>query len=403
MFTSKSGFIFVFFGSILSSSSVFADTSPAEVLNESWDFVCPGTSDSGSDLEARCDEIGGGTIGGIEAGTGNNAGVSTGVGNSTTYLDRHHKKAIEERQEKLKKQGAAGDILSGERLGFFSSGKLTEIDRKDTVLETGYDSDVLGFTVGMDYIFSEKFVAGLAVGYSDTDLDYNGNVGSSDYESVSVLTYANFSVNDDFSIDGYLGWTGIDYDLTRNISYAITPCCNQSIPPVNTVANADATANKILAGLNFSYSLSYDALKVTPLIKLDYSGSFIDSYAESGGDGLALRYQDQNIQSFKSTLGFDTSYAVSVPWGVILPRVKAGYVHEFLDQRRTIHASFVQDATNYDLQFSTDKPDRDYFVIGGGISAVLTHSVQLFVDYQRVEGHRYFNSYTVSGGVRAAF
>ena len=92
-----------------------------------------------------------------------------------------------------------------------------------------------------------------------------------------------------------------------------------------------------------------------------------------------------------------------MPWGVLIPKIKAGYVHEFLNNRRAISVSFVEDASSTKLHFDTVKPDRDYVVICGGISSVLTHSVQMYVDYERIEGHRYLNSYTVSGGVRVAF
>lgn len=387
-------------GAGLASNSV-ADTSPADVFNNAWATVCSNTL--GAELRQRCDENNlGGLLGipangGAAAGAGGNGGVSSGIGNSTVMSDQYNKKALEERKEKLKQEGAAGDILSGERLGFFASGTQTEIDRKDTTLEAGYDSDISGFTVGMDYIFSEKFVSGIAVSYADTNLDYNGNGGSSDSESVSVLTYANYNVNDHFSIDGYLGWSGVDFDLGRNISYIGTAV------NVNTSTTADAEADKVLAGLNFTYNLSYDALQLNPMLRLDYSGTYIDDYSESGGAGLAMKYQSQDIQSFKSTLGFDTTYAVSAPWGVVLPRIQAGYVHEFLNERRTVHASFIQDTGNFDLQFETDKPDRDYFVIGAGVSTVLAHSAQLFVNYERIEGNRYMNSYTVSGGVRVSF
>ena len=395
MLDNKRVLVFGVFSLNLISSSVVAEKSPGQVLDESWEYVCPNAI-RGSELEARCAGIGGGNNAGIEAGIGNNAGVSSGVGNSTVYNDRRNKKIVEERQDKLKQQRAAGDILSEERLGFFVSGKLNETERENTVLESGYESDMQGVTVGVDYFFTNDFVAGLSVDYMSTDLDYSADAGSSDYESVSVIAYANHRVTNEFSIDGYVGWTGVDYDLKRKISYDLTCGCDV----VNATASSDEDANKVLAGMSFFYTLSKDALSVTPLLRLNYSGTFLDSYTESGGDGYALDYENQEIQSFESLLGLDASYAASFSWGVLLPRIKAGYVHQFLDQRRTIHASFVQDAGSYDLEFKTDKPDRDYFVFGGGISAILAHGVQFFVDYERVEGHRYINSYTVSGGVR---
>ncbi len=396
-------FLYIFSGVILTGGSAFAAETPGYIFQNAWANVC---SNAGSDLTARCTENNlDGTSqslgnGGVAAGTGNNGGIISGVGNSTIISDQYNKKSIDERRKKLKQQGAAGDVFSAEKLGFFTSGLNTEIDRKNTTLETGYNSDILGFTVGMDYIFSEKLVSGIAVSYSDTNLNYNSNAGNSDYESVSVLSYANYNVNNHLSMNGYVGWTGIDLKLGRNISYA---AASGGGIAVNTASSADANENKVLAGLSFDYAQYYNALTLTPRLKLDYSGTYIDSYTESGGRGFALKYQSQDIQSFKSNLGLDASYAVSIPWGVVLPRIQAGYVHEFLDHRRTIHASFVQDPGNFDLQFETDSPDRDYFVIGGGVSAVLAHSMQLFVNYERVEGNRYINSYTVSGGVRIGF
>jgi len=376
------------------SNSVFAVASPEDVFVDAWAVLCTGQGSSGSDLDILC---GSGVLTGGSAGVaaaGNNGGVFSGTGNSTLNSDRHNKKSLEERKKAIKKLGAAGDIFSAERLGFFASGRLTEIDRADTVLEKGYDSDVHGFNVGMDYIFNEQFVAGITVGYTDTDLDYNRNAGDTNNESVSVLVFANYNLTDNFIIDGYLGWTGIDFDQRRRIS---------GFAGLNTFALSAPTANKFLSGLNLSYVQSFGALQITPLIKLDYSGTYIDGYTETTGSGLALRFKHQDIQSFKSHLGFDTSYAISVPWGVLLPRVQGSYVHEFLDQRRTISATFVQDVTGTSLNFQTDKPDRDYFIIGGSVSTVLTQSIQMFVDYERIEGHRYLNSYTVSGGVRVGF
>ncbi len=398
MFKSKFNFFPIVWLAVLFSHSVQADISPGQVLDNSWASVCPNAA-AGSELATRCARLNGGSSAGIEAGTGNNASTSSGTGNSTIYSDRQHKRSIEQRLEKLKQKRAAGDILSGERLGFFASGKMTEIERENTVLESGYESDTHGFTVGGDYFFSDQFVAGLAVGYSDTDLDYSHNAGYVDYESISVLSYANYRLTNNFIVDGYAGWTGVDYDIKRNIVYNLTCGCDV----INSTARSDTEADKVLAGLNFAYAFNYSAFELTPMLKLDYSGTFIESFKEKGGSGLAMKFDNQNIQSFRSTLGFDSTYSFSFPWGILIPRIKAGYIHEFLNKRRTIHASFVQDTSNYNLMFKTDKPDRDYFVLGGGISTVLTHSIQLFVDYERIEGNRYLNNYTVSGGVRIAF
>ncbi len=370
----------------------------AEAMNESWSAGVCENAERGSELAERCEGVNGGNDAGPEAAAGNNTSFSSSLGNAAHLSDEYQKDRVKKRLQELEAE-SAGDILDTERLGFFASGKTTQTDRITTRFETGHDSDLVGATIGVDYFFTDKLVAGIALGYSDTDVVSYNNSGRTDLDAISTLAYANYAVTDDFSVDGYVGWTGIDYDITRNISYNLTCGCDT----ITSTARGQTNADKINAGIGASYRWNYDALSITPHLKLDYTGIFIDGYTETGGAGLALNYQEQEIQSLKTTAGIDFSYAISIPWGVIVPNASAAYVHEFSDNSRTIHTSFVQDTSSYDIAFDTDKPDRDYMVMSAGVSAVLPHGVQLFVDYERVELHRYIDSYTVSGGVRVGF
>jgi uncharacterized protein YhjY with autotransporter beta-barrel domain len=368
----------------------------SDAMNASWTAgVCANAT---GELEARCAGVSGGTAAGPEAAAGNNTATSSSVGNAAFLSDKHQRDTVEERLEELKEMSGRG-VLDTERFGFFVSGKTTQTERITTVFENGYDSDLASATIGMDYFFTDKFVAGFAVGYSGTDVTFSNNDGDTFLDAANTLFYANYAVNDDFSVDGYVGWSGIDYDITRNISYSLTCGCDS----VNSVATAQTTADKATAGLAATYRFAYQSLSILPRLKFDYIGTFIDGYTEQGGDGLALKYKDQDIHSFKSELGIDLNYAVSTAWGVFVPYTYAGYVHEFSNDSRTIHTSFVEDASAYDIAFDTDNPDRDYMLISAGMSTVLPHGVQLFIDYERVELHKYIDSYTVSGGVRVGF
>lgn len=375
----------------------------AEAMNESWTAGVCENAEQGSELADRCAGVLGGAEAGPTAASGNNTAISSSLGNAAHLSDKHHKDRVKKRLEELEEK-SAGDILDLERFGFFASGKTTQTDRITTRFEIGHDSDLVGATIGMDYFFTDKLVAGFALGYSDTDVVSYNEAGRTDLDAISTLFYASYAVTDDFMVDGYVGWTGIDYDITRNISYTAT-CCNgrRVTDVVNSSATAQTNADKISAGIAASYRWNYDALSVIPRLKLDYTGTFIDGYTETGGAGLALNYQEQEIQSLKMETGVDVNYAISIPWGVIIPNASAAYVHEFSDNSRTIHTSFVQDTSAYNIAFDTDKPDRDYMVMSAGMSAVLPHGIQLFVDYERVELHRYIDSYTVSGGVRVGF
>lgn len=372
----------------------------ANAMNASWNAGVCRNAIAGSELAARCAAVNGGADAGPEAAAGNNTAISSSVGNAA-FLSNNQKDTAGKRLEELK-EVSGRSVLDTERFGFFVSGKTTQADRINTYFETGYKSDLSGATVGMDYFFTDKLVAGFAAGYTGTDIRSYNNGGSSSLNAVNTLTYANYAVTDDLSVDGYAGWSGIDYDITRNINYVLSCGC-EGINGIHGTATAKTHADQASAGAAASYRFSYQGLSILPRLKFDYIGTFIDGYTEKGGSGLALKYQDQEINSLKSEAGVNLNYAVSTPWGVLVPHAYAGYVHEFSNNNRTIHTSFAQDASSYDIAFSTDKPDREFMLVSTGVSAVLAHSTQLFIDYERIELHKYINSYTVSGGIRVGF
>jgi len=378
---------------------------PEDAMKASWPTVCSDTTKLGSELSDVCVTNGLGT-----GGTASDSSTATSavLGNVANLSDKNQKDKVEGRLEELKEKSSGGtvSILDSERLGFFITGNTTQTQRITTDFGTGYESDDGGFIVGIDYFITNKWVAGFSVGYSNTDLTFNGDAGSTELDSVNTLLYTSYAVTDAFSLDGYLGWTGIEYDMARNVVFDVSCGCSSTFLGRTTGKTA---ANKVTTGLTAAYGFNLHSLAINPKLKLDYAGTFIDEFSEQEDpnniSGVALKYQDQDIHSLKTELGVDLDYAFSTEWGVILPHVGLSYVHEFLNDSRTIHTSFVQDlnTTPYDMAFVTDDPDRDYMVFSTGISTVLSRGIQIFLNYERVDLHKYIESYSVSGGVRVGF
>lgn len=373
-----------------------------DAMNAQWDNICNGAGDPQGSLLDQCRSISPPDQSlppNSGPGVGSNTGTSTGLANSAHLSDSQHKKAITDRITQLKNESTASSSII-ERLGFFINGKTTQTNQIDTPFENGSDSSLGGFIIGVDYFFTDKFLAGFAVGYSNTDIDFIGG-SHTELDSVSTLFYANYALTNDLSIDGYAGWTGGEFDIRRNFSYPESCVCDANVAMTATSASATTHSDKALAGIGIAYNINIDALAITPRARFQYTETFIDGYAEQGGDGLALRYQDQNITTLQTEAGVDASYAFSFSWGALLPRVGVSYVHEFSNDSRLIHTSFVLDASNIDMAFNTNNPERDYMLTAFGVSAVLPHGIQLFIDYERVDLHRYFDeSYTVTGGFR---
>src|SRR4030095_3026638 len=94
------------------------------------------------------------------------------------------------------------------------------------------------------------------------------------------------------------------------------------------------------------YDLRLGAFAATPYARMDFFHLEINGYTESGADGLNLKINKQNTESLLSVLGTRLSYAVSMPFGVLVPQIRGEWRHELLNDQRSIRAQFVNDPLN---------------------------------------------------------
>jgi uncharacterized protein with beta-barrel porin domain len=137
----------------------------------------------------------------------------------------------------------------------------------------------------------------------------------------------------------------------------------------------------------------------------------IDAYREHGADPFNLSIRSQNVKSLTTSFGGQVTYAISTPWGVLSPLVRSEWVHEYEGNSRRVVGSFTTtpatsaaplvSGTVFEVQ--TGNPDRDYFRLGGGLSATLKAGISAFVYYEAVLGITNFTSNTFYGGVRFGF
>src|SRR4029453_8803760 len=115
------------------------------------------------------------------------------------------------------------------------------------------------------------------------------------------------------------------------------------------------------------YDFVVGAWTFTPLARLEFTGLHIDSYNETGADGLNLRVATQKLYSLVSALGGQVGYAFSVPFGVLVPQVAAEWRHEWLNNG-SIRAAYAFDPFNVFFSLPRDEPNRDYAAIRAGVS-----------------------------------
>lgn len=379
--------------------------SPADVLDDLWLTICPQAT-AGSDLDARCDEIfdpaPGTSVRRSSAAAGNNLGVASAQARASTLAARVAAQGVERRIDELKEDepggGGSADWAVG-RLSLFVSGDFGWEDREQTDFETGYDSDVYGGTVGADYRFGDRLVAGVALSLSRTDAEYDASAGDLDTDAVTATGFLSYSATENLYFDAYVGHGWLDYDSNRGIAFTLL----NTAFVVNGAAAGDTEGRQWIAGGRASYDFFRGPLTIGPYAKLDYTRTDIDSFTETSATGLALRFEDQDVTSVQGAIGAQASYALSYEWGVLVPAARAEYVHEFDDDRRTITANFAGDPTATPIAIQTDSPDRNFFRAGLSLSAVLPGGISPFADYERRFGHEFLDEHKLSVGVRFEF
>jgi outer membrane autotransporter protein len=295
------------------------------------------------------------------------------------------------------RQGAASADPDGTRgFSLFVSTEYQKFDRDTTRFETGFDRDTVGATVGADYLFRNGLVLGAAVSYAHEFGAYDGG-GGFDHDAYGILAYGSIVPIPNMFVDVAGGYIRKAYSFDRRVDLAVNGAA------FDGVASGDTDGNEFRIGVNAGYDFVFGRFTVGPRVGVTYRDITMDDYRESGQTGLELAYDNQNIQSLTTTVGVFGSAALSTGFGVIVPQASAEYVHEFLDDQRSVGFRLVQDPAASRFLFQTDPPDRDYVNLGVGVSMVLANGMQPFLNFRELLGYRDRSSHTVTLGLRIAF
>ena len=358
-----------------------------------------------------------------EASVGNfGAGqLSAGTLPAETRLDltgeqRRVYQRLNEKRDGSTSAASADGAMGVPGLGLFVSAEYEAFDKDVSRFESGYTSDTWSGTVGADYAVARWATAGIAFTYSNVDGTYAQRGGDFDTQSFGGLLYATFLPIPRLFVDAVGGYARKNYSTDRAISFANT--FNVGVPLTsNGTASGDTDGNEYRAGVNVGYDFGFDRLTIGPRVGVNYRYTTIDSFSERGkdavicnpacqstsGTGLELAYDRQDETSLTTVAGLFASFAFSTRWGVLVPQATVEYVHEFADDQRTIHFTFVEDLAQKKFRFQNDPPDRDYVNAGAGLVVVLPGGFSPFVNYRALLGYRDQSSHTVTAGLRFAF
>ena len=291
---------------------------------------------------------------------------------------------------------ASGD-LAIPRLSLFASGNIEVLNKDATRFADGFDSDILGVTVGGDYQIHDQALVGLAFTYTNTDADFDGG-GGFETDSFNGTLFASFLPVSGLFVDVIVGYARKNYDVDRAVSFMEGGSGDSIVGTASSDTHGDIISAQTLVG----YDYTIRNMTIGPRLGLNYTNTHVQDYKERGGTGLELIFQDQYVNSLQSTVGLQASSAFSTVLGVFVPQINADYVHEFANSVRAIEVQFAEDntATPTRFAFRNEKPIRNFFNVGAGLVAVLPHNIQPFVNFRAMVGNKRFDNYAGSFGIR---
>ena len=288
---------------------------------------------------------------------------------------------------------ADGAVSLGEGFNVFVVPGYERLNHSNNPYEDGYRSDIGRLTMGADYQFTKMFFAGLAFDYSYQDGVYDDGHGFNT-STYGILLYGSILPVENVFIDlsaGY-GWSRMNDNRVARLT---------GPAPFNGSVRSDYNGNQLTASVRAGYDYPIQNITVGPRAGFTVGHWTRETYREDGETGLELEYANDSQTSLQSNLGAAASIAVSTTFGVLLPQIEGAWVHEFADDQRSLKARF-RDAedTVGNFRYDSESPDRNFGIIGVGLTAVLPNGLQPFAAFRTIVGNDRYNSYAVSAGLR---
>lgn len=293
------------------------------------------------------------------------------------------------------------------RWGFFATGMIERGGFDATALRPGFDYHNASLTAGVDYRFTDTFVAGAALGYNQNNSSFDANAGKTDVDGYSLNGYFSW-YRGDWYVEGSLIFDKLDFDLSRNITYQIASLSGGTTTVAQTALaspSGDQNSFSLSAGRDFNRK----AWTFSPYLRGVYSHTSLDGFSETmsdpnaAGAGLGTSVASRSMDSMLGVAGARVSYTMSTDWGVLVPNAVVEWNHEFRNDPQTIVVRFLADPTQTPISLTDKAPDSNYFNLGLGLNAVFAQGRSGYVYYEHMAGRAGAHADRLSVGIRIEF
>lgn len=250
---------------------------------------------------------------------------------------------------------------------------------------SGFDTQGGGFIAGIDRQFADGLTAGIAGGYSRTDVSQGSGMGGT-VDTPRLWLYGSYEFAR-WGIDGTMGYA---YD---RIGVA------RPVPAFGATASSSHDGHEANAALQARTRLTADGIVVLPVVGLEYVHLYETAFGESGAGTADVALAGRNSDSLRPFTGVSAAKAFTLDNGLeVASEVDINYSHEIFGAAPSI----LQMGGG---SFSVDDlvPSHDRLTAGASVTAKMSDRFALYADYQTVLPTGNLFQQTVSGGFQYRF
>ncbi len=249
---------------------------------------------------------------------------------------------------------------------FWSEGTISIGKIGDTSSSSSKNINTSAITLGADKRSEDNIMRGIALRFGSDDVDV-GDLGSAlDMSSFSLTFYESKPRGGDRFTDHLLGLSFINSDLLNNSGSIST--------------DGERYGEQLYGSLSLRDTFSKNKFNFTPKIKINYGITHFGEYTETGAAGLNLKFEDQYIGNFTSSIGasLDNTYELKI--GSLIPYFDFEYYADMSPSSQQ-KFSYESNGSAYTLK---NINNATHNIIGGiGFDLISNNGLTLMTKYTR--------------------
>lgn len=277
--------------------------------------------------------------------------------------------------------GSAGGMSAGDErlgLGVWLDGPWSHFE--EDADGAAFEGDSYSIIGGLDYMLTDRTLAGLTFTYSHSDTDTTFNGGNIKSDGYTIAPFAAYVFNRYVYADANFGFSWLDYDQERTGRFNGTSFEPFS-PPTRIRGGFDSTRWFAAANLNGVYTVG----DVNLSAQLGYL--------------FAHESQDEFMESDGTVVGRNR-----IDLGQVRAGGEAGYLFGFIEPYGTVQFEWDHLAEDVDVAIGEQPDNKDTgWRLGGGLRFYVDDWLSGGVEVTTVEGRGSLDGINASGNIRVGF